>query len=125
MVRRLRPVEALQAWLAAASITTGPIFHPVGKGDRVSPASRSAFSAAEIVKHYATRAGLDPSTFAGHSLRCGPRRCYSPGEAAPGQPGPADAPVGARVDSCRGTPDPRLLSPFTARFAPVFCDRHG
>jgi hypothetical protein len=68
---RLRPVEALQAWLAAASITTDPIFRPVGKGDRVSAASLSAFSAAEIVKHYATRAGLDPASFAGHSLRSG------------------------------------------------------
>ena len=68
---RLRPVEALQAWLAAAEISSGPIFRPVGKGDRVSAASLSAFSAAEIVKHYATRAGLDPASFAGHSLRSG------------------------------------------------------
>jgi hypothetical protein len=68
---RLRPVEALQTWLAAASITTGPIFRPVGKGDSVSAASLSAFSAAELVKDYATRAGLDPRTFAGHSLRAG------------------------------------------------------
>jgi hypothetical protein len=48
---QLRPVEALQAWLAAASITTGPIFRPVEKGDRLSAAPLSAFSAAEIVKH--------------------------------------------------------------------------
>ena len=68
---RLRPVEALQAWLAAAAITTGPIFRPVGKGDRVSPARLAAESAADIVKHYATRAGLDPRAFAGHSLRAG------------------------------------------------------
>jgi hypothetical protein len=54
---RLRPVEALAAWLAAAEITTGPIFRAVGKGDRVSATSLSAFSADEIVKHYATRAG--------------------------------------------------------------------
>jgi hypothetical protein len=66
-----RPVEALQAWLTAASISTGPIFRPVGKGDRVSAAPLSAFSAAEIVKHYATRAGLDPASFAGHRLRAG------------------------------------------------------
>jgi site-specific recombinase XerD len=43
----------------------------VGKGDRVSAATLSAFSAAEIVKHYATRASLDPASFAGHSLRSG------------------------------------------------------
>jgi integrase len=68
---RLRPVEAVQTWLAAAEISTGPIFRPVGKGDRVSAAPLSAFSAAEIVKHYATCAGLDPASFAGHSLRAG------------------------------------------------------
>jgi hypothetical protein len=37
------------------------------KGGRAS--SLSPFSAAEIVKRYATRVGLDPRTFAGHSLR--------------------------------------------------------
>ncbi len=68
---RLRPVEALVAWLAAAEISTEPIFRPVKKGGRVSGAPLSAFSAAEIVKHYATRAGLDPRTFAGRSLRSG------------------------------------------------------
>jgi hypothetical protein len=48
-----------------------PPSRPVGKGARISAASLSAFSAAEIVKHYANRAGLDPASFAGHSLRAG------------------------------------------------------
>jgi hypothetical protein len=39
------------------------IFRPVGRGGRVSAAPLSGFSAAEIVKHYATRAGLDPAPF--------------------------------------------------------------
>jgi hypothetical protein len=43
----------------------------LGKGGRVSAAPLSAFSAAEIVKHYATRAGLDPASFAVRSLRAG------------------------------------------------------
>jgi hypothetical protein len=43
----------------------------VTESDRVSAAPLSAFSAAEIVKHYATRAGLDPASFAGHSLSAG------------------------------------------------------
>jgi integrase len=34
---RLRPVETLQAWLAAAGITEGPVFRPVLKGGRVRP----------------------------------------------------------------------------------------
>jgi site-specific recombinase XerD len=46
---------------------------PAGAAGRgcVAAAPLSAFSAAEIVKHYATRAGLDPASFAGHSLRSG------------------------------------------------------
>jgi site-specific recombinase XerD len=48
---RLRPVEAVQTWLAAAEINDGPVFRPV--------------------KRYAELAGLDPALFAGHSLRAG------------------------------------------------------
>ena len=68
---RLRPVEAVQAWLAAAEISSGPVFRPVLKGGRLQDAPLSPFSAAQIVKHYAERAGLDPAAYAGHSLRSG------------------------------------------------------
>ena len=61
----------MQAWLAAAEISTGPVFRSVAKGGRVQEEALSAFSAAQIVKHYAARAGLDPVLFAGHSLRAG------------------------------------------------------
>ena len=33
---RLRPVEAVQIWTAAAGITSGPVFRAVGRGGRVS-----------------------------------------------------------------------------------------
>jgi site-specific recombinase XerD len=66
---RLRPVEAVQAWLAAAEISEGPLFRPVLKGGRIQSEPLSAFSAAQIVKRYAERAGLDPAAYAGHSLR--------------------------------------------------------
>jgi site-specific recombinase XerD len=68
---RLRPVEAVQAWLAAAEISDGPLFRPVLKGGRIQREPLSAFSAAQIVKRYAERAGLDPAAYAGHSLRSG------------------------------------------------------
>ena len=68
---RLRPVEAVQTWLAAAEISAGPVFRPVLKGGRLQDAPLSPFSAAQIVKHYAERAGLDPAAYAGHSLRSG------------------------------------------------------
>jgi integrase len=68
---RLRPVEAVQSWLAAAEISTGPVFRPVLKGRRVQAAPLTPHSCAQIVKAYAERAGLDPVHFSGHSLRSG------------------------------------------------------
>ena len=58
---RLRPVEAVQAWLAAAEISAGPVFRPVLKGGRVQGVPLTPHSAAQIVKRYAERAGLDPA----------------------------------------------------------------
>ncbi len=54
---RLRPVEAVQAWLAAAAIENGPVFRSVGKGGRVSCEALEPDSAARIVKGYAERGG--------------------------------------------------------------------
>jgi site-specific recombinase XerD len=68
---RLRPVEAVQAWLAAAEISAGPVFRPVLKGDRLQEAPLSAYAGALIVQRYARRSGLDAAQFAAHSLRSG------------------------------------------------------
>jgi len=68
---RLRPVEAVQTWLAAAEISTGPVFRAVALGGKVSDAALVDDSASRIVKRYAARVGLDASCFAGHSLRSG------------------------------------------------------
>jgi site-specific recombinase XerD len=68
---KLRPVEAVQTWLAAASISAGPVFRAVGRGGRVSCDALADDSAARIVKRYARRVGLDPASYAGHSLRSG------------------------------------------------------
>jgi site-specific recombinase XerD len=68
---RLRPVEAVQAWLAAAEISAGPVFRSVALGSKVGTAALSNHSAARIVKRYARRVGLDPASYAGHSLRSG------------------------------------------------------
>lgn len=65
------PVKALRAWLEAASIESGPIFRAVLKGGHVSPRRLSGASVANIVKAHAERLGLDPTRFAGHSLRAG------------------------------------------------------
>ena len=68
---KLKPVAALDAWLAAAGITSGPIFRPVNKGGRVIDARLTDQSVALIVKRRAAAAKLDPVLFSGHSLRAG------------------------------------------------------
>ena len=47
------------------------MFRAVAKGGRVQAEALTPHSAAQIVKAYAKRAGLDPAMFAGHSLRAG------------------------------------------------------
>jgi integrase len=68
---RLRPVEAVQSWLAAAEISAGPVFRAVARGGKVSTEPLADDSASRIVKRYAARVGLEAASFAGHSLRSG------------------------------------------------------
>jgi site-specific recombinase XerD len=68
---KLRPVEALQPWLAAAEIESGAIFRPVLLGGRVQPKAMTPECFSRRVKLYAERVGLDPRCYAGHSLRSG------------------------------------------------------
>jgi site-specific recombinase XerD len=65
------PAKALKAWLAAAGILEGPIFRPIDKAGKVRPRRMTDQSVALIVKAHATRVGLDPAQFSGHSLRAG------------------------------------------------------
>jgi site-specific recombinase XerD len=67
---RLRPVLALDEWLAASGITSGAVFRQVRKGGRID-AALTPQSVALIVKKWARAAKLDPDSFAGHSLRAG------------------------------------------------------
>lgn len=69
--KRLQPVAALREWLAAAGITEGPVFRPIGKGSRVLPQRLTDRSVALIIKRHAAAAKLDPAIFSGHSLRAG------------------------------------------------------
>ena len=84
----LCPVTALDAWLAAAAITEGPLFRRiwrlppprVAKGRKPKPAPAryrigsepiDTDSIALIVKNWTGLAGFDAAAFAGHSLRRG------------------------------------------------------
>lgn len=64
-------VDALQAWLDAASISNGLIFRSVSRHGKVSAAGLSAQSVALVVKERALAVGLDPVKYSGHSLRAG------------------------------------------------------
>ena len=68
---RIRPVERVQAWLAAAGISEGPVFRQVAKGGRVGARGLTVGAAGGIVKRLAEQAGCDPRLFAAHSLRSG------------------------------------------------------
>jgi site-specific recombinase XerD len=64
-------VGALRAWLVAAAIVDGPIFHQVDRHKRVIPGALSGQSVALVVKKHIGRAGMDAKLFSGHSLRAG------------------------------------------------------
>lgn len=65
------PVRCYDTWIAAASITAGPVFRAVDRHGHVAPGRLDAGSIARIVKRAAAVAGLDPARYAGHSLRAG------------------------------------------------------
>ena len=65
------PVYALQQWIAAAAIDSGPLFRPVDRHGNLSSGRLSDKAVALIVKRWAESAGLDPARYAGHSLRAG------------------------------------------------------
>ena len=65
------PVDAVRAWIKAAGITDGPLFRPVTRTGKISARRLSARAVAELVKSYASRAGLKAADFSGHSLRSG------------------------------------------------------
>ena len=84
----LCPVTALEAWLAAAGITEGPLFRrlwrlppprvrkgikrkPVADHYRIGTNPIDTDSIALVVKRWTGLAGLDGAAFAGHSLRRG------------------------------------------------------
>ena len=67
----IRPVETLQAWLAAAGITAGPVFRQVTQTGRVSAVALGDDGYVKAIQKRARQAGLDPAGFSGHSMRAG------------------------------------------------------
>lgn len=65
------PVRAVQAWLQAAHISTGPILRAVDRFGRLQDPRLSDRTVARLVKKHAAAIDLDPKRYAGHSLRAG------------------------------------------------------
>jgi integrase len=68
---QLCPVRALQRWLDAAGISEGPLFRSVDRHGNVGVSALTDQVVATVAKRYCAGAGLDPTLFAGHSLRAG------------------------------------------------------
>lgn len=68
---RICPVESVGFWMKQLSAESGPLFRPIAKGGMVGESKLSDRAIADIIKHYAEKAGLDPARYSGHSLRSG------------------------------------------------------
>jgi len=68
---RTCPVRALQTWLATSAIVDGALFRAVDRAGRVGRGQLTARIVGERVKKIGARSGLDPQSYAAHSLRSG------------------------------------------------------
>jgi site-specific recombinase XerD len=68
---RLNVVGVLKDYLKAANLTEGAVFRPITKYGKIRKQALSDRSIADIVKRYASAAGLNAEEFSGHSLRAG------------------------------------------------------
>ena len=66
-----RPVEALNAWMAAAKIESGSVFQAIGRWGTVSRRSLDPQSINAIIKQRVAIAGLEPGEYSAHCLRSG------------------------------------------------------
>ena len=65
------PVRALQAYLTAAEISSGPVFRKIDRWSKVWDRAMRPAAVAYILKRACNLAGLDASEIAGHSPRAG------------------------------------------------------
>lgn len=65
------PVEALNAWIAAAKINNGSIFRGIGRWGTASKRTIDPQSVNAVLKQQAEMAGLEPREFSAHGLRSG------------------------------------------------------
>lgn len=69
--RTVRPVQRLRLWLNLSGITEGALFQTMKRGGYLRGKRLHHSDVPRVIKHYASRIGLDPKDIAGHSLRAG------------------------------------------------------
>ena len=69
--KNLNPIKRLLDWMEASKISEGYLFQTMGRGGVLRGKQMHHSDIPRLVKHYAARIGLDPSEYAGHSLRSG------------------------------------------------------
>ena len=69
--KSLRPVARLREWLALSGAASGPVFQTMRRGGVLLGRAMHPSDIGRVVKQYVSAIGLDPSDYAGHSLRTG------------------------------------------------------
>lgn len=64
-------IDALKFWIQTAGIRSGSLFRPISKSGAIAADALSGYSISQVVKEAADLAGLDSTTYSGHSLRAG------------------------------------------------------
>jgi integrase len=65
------PVKALKHWQEVSGNSTGVIFRPINRHDRIADRPLTPHGVALIVKRLIEQTGRDPKLYSGHSLRAG------------------------------------------------------
>lgn len=70
---RVCPTQEINMWYlhSGANTRCGALFRPISKNGLISDTALSSRAIADIIKHYADKAGLDADRYSGHSLRSG------------------------------------------------------
>jgi integrase len=68
---KICPVNLVKNWIGISNIHSGSLFVSIRKGGILTGGQLSDRSIADIIKHYARKAGLEAEKYSGHSLRSG------------------------------------------------------
>lgn len=65
------PVAAVEAWLSASAIDTGPLFRPITRHGHLAKNPLTGDAVSVLLRERLAAAGIDPEGYSGHSLRAG------------------------------------------------------